>query len=504
MKYKLFLFIIGISSVSVYGQSMYPDSATVIGHSRYESATGACSGNRISVRDTYGIIYAVFCYVRGAPFADSSGIYYVFSTDNGLTWSPPENISQCDSQSSEEPNLAIDSRNHLHCVWKQFYYDTLTAYHDYDIYYSHKDSMSWTRPINISNQSLGANACYSSMAIDSRDYVHVVWDMSTGSGNWDIFYSFYNDTIWSTPYQLSNSPYDDAFPAVAIDKDDNLHATWRQRTTNGPIFYCKYNGTMWSPPEVIASILNSQSGASCVVVDSLNQPHVVFNNAIMPNDSSEIYYIYFNGSSWTAPLNLSNSIRPSYQPGLAIDSLGHLYLVWTENVTNYRTDILYRIYNGANWTSPINITQDTTGSHAPHLGNPVKQNRIDLIWSSFVAINPDRYDIVYLGLNALGISENNDLANVEDMISAAPNPFQSRLCIRIRPIAGTGNNESSIRIFDAAGRMVKGYAHLFNHQPTRLEWSGDDAAGKPLPPGVYFIHWEGGGSRATIKTVKLK
>jgi hypothetical protein len=203
-------------------------------------------------------------------------------------------------------------------------------------------------------------------------------------------------------------------------------------------------------------------------------------------------------------MNLSNTVRPSYQPGLAIDSLNHLYLIWTENVTNYRTDILYRIYNGSIWTSPINITQDTTGSHAPHLGNPVKQNRIDLIWSSFVAINPDRYDIVYLGLNTLGISENNDLENAEDMISAAPNPFRSHLGIRIRPIAGMGNYEFSIRIFDAAGRHVKSYRNLLNSHPVRIQWPGDDEAGKIQPPGVYFIHWEGGESNSTIKIVKLK
>jgi len=494
MKVLMVLFII-IIALPVAAQGYYPDSAVVIGITHFGFGTGEASGNRVSVRDSQGYIHAVYCYAIGGPYADSGEVFYVYSIDNGLTWSAPENISQTDSATSTDPNIVIDSQDKLHCVWKQLYEDTSTTYYDYDLYYSQNTGSGWTSAINITNQGSGMNACYSSMVVDSRDYVHVVYDMSTGSGNWDIFYSFYNDTVWSVPYQISTSPYDDAFPALAIDQADNLHLVWRKRVTDGPIMYSYYDGISWSTPEAIASILGGQTYLPCIVVNSQAHPSVIFASGNLPSDSGEIYYTAFDGVAWSEPLNLSNTVNPSAYSSLAIDSLDNLYVVW---VDGQHRDIYYRIYHAGIWADTINISDDAVGSYCPKLGNLVKGDKVDLVWVSFVSYPPYIYEVVYLGLNLTGIAEQRGQELKHSQLTIHPNPFNkiTKISFCIEP----GAKGIALKIYDASGRLIESINQgILPSDSHRIIWQA-----KNLPDGVYFMQLKGGGYSIIKKIIKIK
>jgi len=498
---KLFLIaLIFFGGIFLHAQRYYPDSAHVMGYTRFWAATGEASGNRVTVRDSQGNIHAVYAYAIGAPYADSSEIYYVFSTNDGFTWSEPQNISWTDSFTSYEPNLAIDSQDRLHCVWKQYYEDTATSYLDVDVYYAQNDGSGWTTAINISNQSYGANACYSSMVVDSQDHVHMVWDMDLGfSANWDIFYSYYNDTVWSEPYQVSNTPYDDAFPAMAIDSNDHLHMVWRQWSTDGPIYYSFYDGISWSSSEIIASMTDGKSSYPCIVADSQNLPRVIFGCAL-PSDSGNIYYTAFDGVSWSAPLNLSNTINHSAYTSLSIDSLDQLYVVWSEKTPFPNQEIYYRTYNGTIWSGVMNLTQDTSLSWCPKLGNPVKGGAVDLVWVDSWA---GTRSVMYMGLSLTGIAEDAPGYNpgASLMLCIHPNPFCDRVAIEY---ANEGSSQLKISIYDAAGRLVRQWCCPDTERSGRILWLGDDERGCIAAPGVYFVKLERGGHSVTKKIIKTK
>jgi len=499
MKIKLLLLTFTILIPFLYGQHLYPDSAVVIGYSHHVYATGEVSGNRVMVRDSNDHIHAVYGYAMGGPFTDTAAIYYVFSGDNGLSWSVPYKISQSDSHTAIEPNIAIDSRDRLHCVWKQLLTDTSTTYYDYDMYYSRKDSAGWTRPINISNQGLGANACYSSMAVDSRNYVHVVWDMSTSWGMWDIFYSFYNDTAWSDPIPLSTSAYDDAFPSLSVDRNDDLHVVWRQRTNTAPIYYTKRQNQSWSTPEIIASFSGGQSAYPCIAVDYSNYPNVVFQHSHFPSDSGSILHISSNGSSWSPPVSISNTIHPTLGPSLAIDSQDIIYCVWTERVINPgpNSDLFISMHRGANWTTPINITQDTNTSRCPKLCYPIKNGRLDLTWTSSFSYPPETYEVVYLGFNISGNIHDQDLSCDEPLLAIFPNPFSNTVTLRTISTERPYN----ISIYDVSGRLVN---TMVMDLKGRCDWNGKDLTNKPVAPGIYFLKWKGGKRQETYKIIRIK
>jgi hypothetical protein len=86
-----------------------------------------------------------------------------------------------------------------------------------------------------------------------------------------------------------------------------------------------------------------------------------------------------------------------------------------------------------------------------------------------------------VGITEYGSQELNTL-------KVCPNPFRHTLNIRYT-IHDTGYmiKESTIRICDAAGRVVRAFRITPDALRSTLSWDGRDASGNELAPGVYFI-----------------
>ncbi len=492
MKYRVATAILGLMILPLYAQCFYPDSAVVIGYTRDWAATGEASGNRVSVRDSQGNIHVVYCYRWEPSPVESSEVFYVFSTDNGIAWSEPENVSRTDSHISIEPSLVVDSQDRLHCVWKQ---NVVGTSYIYDLYYSNYDGTSWLEPENITKQYAVSNTShYSSMVVDSKGHLHLVYGAPFGYYN--VFYMYYDGITWSEPLNLSNVSWDADFPCIAVDLDDNLHVVWRERRTDGPIMYTIYDGVSWTKPEQIMSIPPGQTYQPCIVVNSQGRPRVICEWGNLPSDSGDVYYTVFNGISWSKPLNLSNTCNPSSYHSLAIDSLDNLYVVWSEatNVPDY--EIHYRTHDGVAWSEIMNITQDSAFSYCPNLGNPVKGNNVDLIWVSQNEINRE---VVYLGLSLTGIAENQPKYTIQKIprLIMNPNPFKNTIAIDYYL---TTSLPIKIMIYNTTGRLIgcinQEIQQSGNH---RIVWEA-----KNLPAGVYFARLEGGDYSVVKKIVKIK
>ena len=475
--------------LSARGQ-VYPDSAERVALTHCWNATGETGGNRVTVRDSKGYIHLVF-NVYGIWMRDSAEVYHTFSTDNGLTWSRPENVSRTDTLPSVEPCLVVDSKDILHCVWKQHQYDSLNGIWSWDLYYSYRDQDGWSDPINVSRQYQRSNdSYYPSLVIDSRDHLHLVWDYYADPTSWDIYYSCYNGTTWTDPYQLCNFPYDDAFPAIAIDPGDVLHVVWRQRAGGGPVYYCYKDSSGWSTPEVAAAPGGTGSAYPTVVADSKGRPHVVFTN--WATGFGDIYYTYRDTSGWTPVENVSQSSIGSGYPALAVDSLGQLYLVWSEN-----HDIYYSTRKDTVWSEPVNLTEDPAYSYCPNLGNPVSSQGVDLVWCSYLYEPPETYEIMYMKLTPIGVEEERASALRNPDLIATPNPFTHRVRIEYNLSSAA---DIRFKILDVSGRIVEQFEpgvqpagrHCFTWQVTNL------------PAGIYFLLFEIEGRTQSLRLVKIK
>jgi len=82
---------------------------------------------------------------------------------------------------------------------------------------------------------------------------------------------------------------------------------------------------------------------------------------------------------------------------------------------------------------------------------------------------------------------------------SAPNPFRSSAALRfVLPRAG----DVGVRIFDAAGRLVRHMDRAFPAGLNEIAWDGRDDAGRPVPSGILFYEVRSGGLRQTMKVVR--
>ena len=457
----------------------YPDSARVIGSTRHSGGIGGSGteGNQISIRDSRGWIHCVYSSAVGHPYATGvpSDIFYVFSTDNGITWSRPINVSNIDTCNSDKPNLTVDSRNILHCVWRQFYETHNPLTRGEDLVYSSCINGIWSNPVNISRNPGTKGSYYSSLVIDSNERLHVVWDRQTGSGNWDIFYSYLNDDNWSTPYNVSQDPYDSAFPSLVIDSHNCLHLVYRTRIARIPIMYTMYDGNVWSIPIIISDTF--PGSLATILVDSQDNLHVNFKG----------YYTKKVNNQWTYPqriVNMDDTLCEHFD--FAIDVYDNLYMVWQARIlinSLPREEIYFCTFNGTSWSPAINITQDTTRSWTPKLGNPVHSQGVDLVW---LDLNPPQQypwalDVVYLRLNPISVA-------IEEYYTQ-PSALRLSLKVerRINPAAAIFSipafQRVNLKLYDINGRLIEDLVNE-TKEPGIYKINLNT---KSLPSGIYFL-----------------
>ncbi len=127
-----------------------------------------------------------------------------------------------------------------------------------------------------------------------------------------------------------------------------------------------------------------------------------------------------------------------------------------------------------------------------------------------------------------GITERdkNNIQPSEISLQIYPNPFKKNLTIKFQiPIrqevwrtggpnppqspfikGGQKGDLSSLKIYDASGRLVKAFLLPTSHSLllTSVEWNGTDDLGRRLPAGIYFIRLDYNGIKKIQKAVLLK
>jgi len=148
---------------------------------------------------------------------------------------------------------------------------------------------------------------------------------------------------WTPAKRLTSLPGSSGVPAVAIDSDDYIHVIWADDTPGNYEIYHKRSmdgGTTWNA----IKRLTWNSGTSylpAIAIDSSNAIHVVWYDSTP--GQNEIYYKRSTdeGTTWNTMNRLTWNSGFSTNPGIAIDSSGAIHVVWQDNTPgNY--EIYYR------------------------------------------------------------------------------------------------------------------------------------------------------------------
>ncbi len=251
-----------------------------------------------------------------------------------------------------------------------FFYDD-QAIHIADIRANTSGVYSWTLPSNLSTKT-------ARVRID-------VQDMNGNSSNdWSNGYFDVRDTSapppapWNVP-EVVDGTVMPAATAIAVDAADGVHVAYSRlsdeivglvRRVTSTIYYRKKTGTSWSAPQVVFNatqdIVSTPTnipiaGQLRILASSAGLPHVVWvfgSNSIPYQNDSDIYYSRYDGSTWSLPRNLSDTLKGpssgaiSVSPDMTWDSAGNIHVAWTEG-GYWEADVTQPL--GYRWQGPNSL-----------------------------------------------------------------------------------------------------------------------------------------------------
>jgi hypothetical protein len=259
-------------------------------------------------------------------------IFFSRSTDEGVTWSQPEDLTH-NSGRSDEPAMAVGGSGTIYLVWE----DKTPGNWDILFTRSRNGGASWSPLKNISKNP--AHSSWPAIAVDGSGHINVAWnDYTTGSRR--VFFSRSSDggTTWSSAVNVYNQTGLSGYPAIAVDGDGYILLAWIFSTPSERRIYVSRsidNGLTWSQPVSVAP--QSQDGVfPDMAVDSVGNINLVWWDQGQGN--REIYFSRSidNGATWTQALNISDNAGDSVFPAVAVDRSGRVYVVWIDHSAGNR------------------------------------------------------------------------------------------------------------------------------------------------------------------------
>jgi stringent starvation protein B len=369
MKKLLFIFIF-ITSICYAQDFSEPVNISVAGQDAFNAQLAIDSNNNI---------VAIWTRFDGTNNIIQSST----SSDQGANWSTPVNLSVA-GQNAATPQLAIDSNNNIVAIWQR----SNGTNNIIQSSTSTDQGSSWSTPVDLS--VAGQNAATPQLAIDSNNNIVAIWFRSNGT-NMIIQSSTSTDqgANWSTPVNLSEAGQHAANPQLAIDSNNNIVAIWyRSNGTNNIIQSSTSTdqGANWSTP-VNLSVAGQDAATPQLAIDSNNNIVAIWQRSNGTNMIIQSSTSTDQGANWSTPVNLSVAGQNASNPQLAIDSNNNIVAIWQRSDgTNTIIQSSTSTDQGANWSTPVNLSEAGQDAEIPQLAID-SNNNIVAIWDRFDGTN---------------------------------------------------------------------------------------------------------------------
>ncbi len=199
---------------------------------------------------------------------------------------------------------------------------------------------------------------------------------------------------WTPTKRLTWNAGSSENPAIAVDPFGNPHIVWKDGTPgNEEIFYNKSTdgGATWATNKRLTWTSGS-SGYPAIAIDLAGDLHVVFHDDT--SGSGELYHRKSTdgGATWATSRRLTWTEGDSWNPAIAIDSLGGLHVVWEEEFTTPFEEIAYKksTDGGATWTTSRRLTWAEGGSWNPAV-TVDSSGILQVVWSDETSGNTEVY-----------------------------------------------------------------------------------------------------------------
>jgi outer membrane protein assembly factor BamB len=261
-----------------------------------------------------------------------------------------------------------DSNGNLFCI-----FGTSTPY---TIYAANSSDLGATWTSTVIADGTTYNQHYGALAVDSNDVVHAVWHgFHSGQATYRQIRYCNNSggtTTWGEPVNLTDdSSYNQHYPSLAIDSNDNLHVVWsaggKGTSVDEQVSYINSTdvGSTWSGIQVLTDEANDGDDMwyPSIAINSTDSVHVVYMCEDYANGYDQILHQEsddggISWSTWTSDAITSDSSYNQKNPCLAIDDNDVLHVSWYGDNQNTKDQVGYS-YNDGSWSVVEWLTTDT-------------------------------------------------------------------------------------------------------------------------------------------------
>jgi len=215
-------------------------------------------------------------------------VYYVNSTDNGISWSKTQQLTGS-IRDSDHPSVAVNGSN-IHIVWLDHYDKNGQVTNGAIFYMNSTDSgLTWSEDINLTEMDLDAAYPY---VVVNGSIIHVAYSKEI-AGLWQGYYrsSEDNGITWTKDIKILNSSTDIGVDGISIENDVIHVVGGDDYISDKQIYYVRgyNNGQNWDPQ--IRLTFSPGDSQLTKILAYEKKIHIIWND--YRDGNPEIYYKYY-------------------------------------------------------------------------------------------------------------------------------------------------------------------------------------------------------------------
>ena len=303
-----------------------------------------------------------------------------------ITWSPNMRLTWNESD-DWHPSIAQASDGMIWVVW----HSRRTG--NYEIFYKTHNASSvhpWSSDTRLTANTGVDRTPAVMQAADEK--IWVVWS-SNRTGDYDIFYTTYNESSWlSEPRRLTVDPGEDHFPSIIQGSDGKIWIFWSSNRMGDPSeIFCSTssdNGANWSTAARLTTDLADDWRPSAVETTD-ESIWIVWTRG------NDLYYkiLFRNMTEKLTDTLLTKSPGQNWHPSVTRTDNDTIWVVWDSDRRDVgrNSEIYYKINDGS-WSHDVRLTENVENDLMPS----IMQTSADNIWIAWTSTAFDNVDIYYL------------------------------------------------------------------------------------------------------------
>jgi hypothetical protein len=345
----------------------------------------------------------------------SYAVLFSRSSNGGMSFSIPINVSNHPGSNATSPQIGLDPGGNIYIIWNDNSSGNYASFFSRSI----NAGASFSAPLLVS--ASGATTVGAvRIAVDVSGNINVVWtDNSPGYSA--VFFSRSADggTSFSSPVNVSNNSLGAGSPNIGVDLQGNIYVVWEGGSSvvlGGPtsstqdafLSVSANGGTTFSAP---VNVSNDQVGILVsnpqVVATSVNSINILWETEQMNGGNWSLHYRPASNGGTTLGSISSSSDDGQYDQvaplaHMALDSTGAINVVWQQNSFNQSpSGILYARSTDAGNSFAVSTIANAGGN------TPSPQLAIDSL---------NNLDVVFYGTTASG---NNQISFMQSTTQGA-------------------------------------------------------------------------------------